>query len=45
MQQHVQSASVAHQDIQQQFRLQFRQHYRPSTQQAPRWLRRLWLWF
>jgi hypothetical protein len=26
-------------------RQRYRQHYRPATQQAPRWLRSLWLWF
>ena len=26
-------------------RQRYRQLYRPSAQQTPRWLRRLWLWF
>jgi hypothetical protein len=23
----------------------WRQHYRPRKERAPRWMRRLWLWF
>lgn len=25
-------------------RQQYRQHYRPSVDRTPTWLRRLWLW-